>query len=105
MAHKIIWSPEALDDLTSIRDFIARDSENYAIAVVDAILTAVEGLPEFPQLGQAVVALGDASIRQLVASRYRIIYRVRDQHIDVAAVIDGARDLPTELHRRGIGQN
>jgi hypothetical protein len=28
MAHKVVWSPEALEDIQSVADYIARDSES-----------------------------------------------------------------------------
>jgi hypothetical protein len=34
MAHKVVWSPEALEDIQGIADYIARDSRSYAAAVV-----------------------------------------------------------------------
>ncbi len=102
MARKIIWSPEALADLTGIRDYIARDSENYAGAVVEQILAVIDQLGDFPGLGQRVPELEDVSIRQVIASRYRIVYRVREQAVDIAAIVDGARDVARFLSDRGF---
>jgi plasmid stabilization system protein ParE len=47
MAHKIIWSPEAVADLTEIRAFIARHSEAYAAAMIERILIAVDRLADY----------------------------------------------------------
>ncbi len=30
MDYKLIWSPDALDDIEAIGDYISRDSESYA---------------------------------------------------------------------------
>jgi addiction module RelE/StbE family toxin len=102
MAHKIIWSPEAVADLTEIRDYVARDSDAYAAALVERILSSIDRLSDFPNLGQRVPELDDDFIRQLIVDRYRVIYRVRAQAVDLAAIVHGARDLPRALAGRGL---
>jgi addiction module RelE/StbE family toxin len=102
MAHKIIWSPEAVADLTEIRDYVARDSDAYAAALVERILSSIDRLSDFPNLGQRVPELDDDFIRQLIVDRYRVIYRVREQAVDLAAIVHGARDLPRALAGRGL---
>jgi plasmid stabilization system protein ParE len=47
---KIVWSPEAIEDLQSIAAYIARDSEYYARAVVSKILEAIYDIQAFPLL-------------------------------------------------------
>ena len=42
------WTEQALEDLVSIRDFIARDAPGYAQVVVDRIFESAERLAEFP---------------------------------------------------------
>ena len=37
MAYKVKWSPEAIDDLESIREYINRDSPKYASIVISKI--------------------------------------------------------------------
>lgn len=40
MDFKLIWSPDALDDIEAIGMYIARDSEYYAECVVQKIFEA-----------------------------------------------------------------
>jgi plasmid stabilization system protein ParE len=102
MAQKIIWSPEAVADLEQIRDYIARDSVNYALAMVDRVLAVVDGLADFPRSGKRVPEYGDAKIRQMIVGPYRIIYRISPDSIDIAAIIHGARDLRRATAGRSI---
>ncbi len=97
MPQKIIWSPEAVADLSDIRDFIARDSHAYAAATIERILVAVDGLADHARLGRRVPEFNDPSLRQLLVYPYRIIYRVRPYSVDIAAVVHGARDLPRAI--------
>ena len=38
----------------------------------------------------------DEAIRELLEPPYRIIYRVREERIEILAVVHGARQLPFE---------
>jgi len=102
MDYKIIWSPEAVADLTSIREFVARDSETYAAALMHRIITSIDRLQEFPNLGHRVLEIDDDSLRQLVVGHYRIIYLVAVDSVQLAAIVHTARDLSAFLESRGF---
>ena len=93
MAHRVEWSPRALADLEAIATYISADSPSYARAVVKKIVTLTRNLSEFPQSGRQVPEFDDASIRELIAYSYRIIYRFSDTDVTIAAVIHGKRML------------
>ncbi len=67
------WSEPALNDLESIRDFIARDSPFYAQRFVDRILAAIDKLEPFPLIGRRVREAQRDDIRELILQGYRII--------------------------------
>jgi toxin ParE1/3/4 len=90
---KILWTEPGLDDLRAIRDYIAKDSETYAINFVESILAAVEQLSEFPRMGRAVPEANVPAIRELLFRGYRVIYQVHESAIHILAVIHGYRDL------------
>ena len=54
MDYKLIWSPQAIEDIQAIADYIARDSISYAESTVGRIFRAPERLIEFPKLGRVV---------------------------------------------------
>jgi len=54
MAVRVSWSRLALDDVDDIAQFIARDSVNYAKAMVRRFYEAVELLIDFPKGGRIV---------------------------------------------------
>lgn len=93
MDYKVVWSPEALEDVESIAGYIAKDSAFYAAAVVQKILDTSRDLGHFPLVGRIVPELEDESIRERFVYSYRLIYRMRDNVITVAAVIHGKRLL------------
>lgn len=54
-------------------------------------------MAEFPFIGRVVPEFADESIREIFAYSYRIIYRVKDEEIHVAAVVHGKRLLDLSL--------
>ena len=90
---KIKWSVPAVDDLESIRDYIARDSTLYASSFIEKILKIIDMLEEFPEIGREVPEADDPNIRELLFQNYRIMYRVLHDAIQIIAVIRGSRDI------------
>jgi len=91
---RIEWTDPAIADLAAIRDYIARDSEQYATRFVGRIIEAVEKLTSFPELGRRVPESRNRDrVRELLFQNYRIIYRITANRIQIITVLHGARDL------------
>ena len=86
-------TPDAVEDLETIAEYIARDSSSYASSVVSKIVTVAKTIPDFPRSGRIVPEIGDHAIREHVVFSYRLIYRVEPDHITLLAVIHGKRLL------------
>ncbi|MDO9583409.1 MAG: type II toxin-antitoxin system RelE/ParE family toxin [Desulfomicrobium sp.] len=93
MALLINWSPQALEDLELIAEYIARDSDFYARAVVQALLEGARSLGTLPNRGRIVPEFGDPCIRERLLYSYRLIYRIETERIVIVAVIHGQRLL------------
>lgn len=54
MDLEVRWSPEAIEDLEAIAEYIARDSEYYARAVVSEMLSVdiSNGIKKYPDSGR-----------------------------------------------------
>jgi toxin ParE1/3/4 len=90
----IIWSPEAIQDLISLRAYIAEDSPAGARRIVARILHDVEHLlPDNPQMGRPGRVPGT---RELVIPQtpYIIPYRVQRSTLQILRVFHGARRWP-----------
>lgn len=94
---EIRWTEQAVDDLVSIRDFIARDSRVFARLIVEELCLSVEQLVEFPDSGRVVPERGDPQIRELIRPPYRLIYRRHADAVEILTVIHSARKIPGEL--------
>ena len=89
-----IWSPEAIDDLASLRAYIAEDSPAAAQRVVLHILHNVEALlSEHPAMGRPGRV---PETRELVIpdTPFIVPYRVHDRTIQVLRVFHTARRWP-----------
>jgi plasmid stabilization system protein ParE len=93
MARALVWSPEAIDDVEGIAAYIERDSPWYARAVASKIVETAETIPRYPELGRVVPEIGDPAIRERFVHRYRVIYRIEQTRILLAAVIHGRQDF------------
>lgn len=90
---RIVWAPQAIQDVEAVRAHIARDSTHYADLVVEGIVAAVERLADHPRSGRVVPELGDESIREISYGHYRLVYRLRRSLVEIATVFHGARIL------------
>jgi toxin ParE1/3/4 len=93
MDYRVTWSPEAVEDLESIAEYIERDSTFYARSVVTKIIEASRNIEEFPMIGRIVPELGDSNIRERFIYSYRLMYQLNKQKILIVAVIHGKRLL------------
>ena len=92
---EVRWTPEAAADLQAIRDFIARDSPQYAIAVVTGILDAIDQLGSFVRSGRIVPELGREDVREVIRRPYRIVYRVLPGEVaHILTIFQGSKLLP-----------
>ncbi len=85
MAYRVALSPRAVEDLEAIAQYISADSAAYAAAVVKTILNTARSLSHFPQSDRVVHEIADESIPEWFAYSYRVIYRIQDEVVTIAA--------------------
>ena len=91
---KLVWSPEALQDLQDIREYISRENPGAAKAVVQRVRTLVRRqLPGNPESGRTGRVPGT---RELVVSGspFVVPYRVQGEDIFIYRVYHSARMWP-----------
>ncbi len=90
---KVRWTQQAAEELEAISSFIAADSIHYARLFVTDVISAVEQLETFPSLGRSVPEIGNPAIREIILGYYRIVYRVREELVEIVTVYHTARLL------------
>ena len=91
---KIVWQPQAIEDLGSLKRYIAADNPAAASRVVTTIVSLVgKQVGTFPETGRSGRIEGT---RELVVPRmpYIVVYRVKADAIDILAVHHAARRWP-----------
>ncbi len=96
---KIIWTDPAVNDLDNIQSYIAQDSERYASIVIERIILATGNIEFFPFMGRMVPEVAETTIREILVHPYRVIYRTKENLIEILTVIHQARDLTNILER------
>jgi toxin ParE1/3/4 len=93
---KLRWSRRAIRRLTSIHDYIAKDSPDAAARVAAVIVDSALRLQKFPHIGRPGRIEGT---RELVIPGlpYIIPYRIADNEIQIATVIHTSRKWPEKL--------
>lgn len=69
---RIAWTNQALNDIDSICEFIAKDSSHYARIFASKVFDSVERLKEFPTSGRVVPEMNDQKIREIIFGNHRI---------------------------------
>ena len=91
---EITWAPSSLKDIKSIAAYIANDSVQAAFNMVAFIFDKATILERYPLIGKPVPEIKVNYLREILVSRYRIIYEVISQEeVHILAVHHQSRLL------------
>lgn len=95
---KLTWSPDAVNDLEVITDYITIDSERYANLVVIKLINLAESVLDFPLSGRLVPELESEQVRGKFYKSYRLIYRViTESEIEILRIFHQSRELDIDI--------
>ena len=93
---RIRYTPEAIRDLQEMRRYISKTLHNPKAAdrIAKAILDTCSALKQQPQMGASLEAkIGQSTdLRYLICEKRIAFYRVEDEVISIARIIDGRQD-------------
>ena len=96
--RRVEWTRSAMADLVSIYEYIAKDSQRYALSVIDRLTKRTIQIGLFPFSGESVPEYRNQQIREVIEYSYRLIYLLDDDDVVyVLAVIHGAKSLPMDI--------
>jgi len=101
--RRIRWTRTARRDLDVLVDYIADDSIENALAVLDRLQARAESLTTAAERGRVVPELRAVDVhqyREVIERPWRIVYRIESESELVLAVLDGRRDLRSLLLQR-----
>lgn len=90
---KVIWTREALEKLTEIEEFIGTDSPKKAETFINYLIECGESILQNPKIGRTVPEISNPDIRETIVKKYRILYRIKKEKIEIVTVFEGHRML------------
>lgn len=93
---KARWTEGAVENLRSAHAYLEAENPNAASDVVDQIVSAVERLERFPQMGRAGRVEGTREL-VITGTPFLVAYRLKGESIQILAVLHAARKWPTRF--------
>jgi plasmid stabilization system protein ParE len=87
-------------DLDEIWEYIAHDNINAADRWIGKLFDAFEAIARNPGIGHTRQDLTDYPVLFWPVGAYLILYRLQIGRIEIVAVTQGARDIPSFLRQR-----
>ena len=91
--QRVIWTERARDSLDEAAAYIADDSREAAMNLIERSLDSAEALSTLSERGHIVPELNDPSVRELFVGKYRLLYETEPSRVTVLAFLHGARDF------------
>jgi plasmid stabilization system protein ParE len=83
---KLIWSPESLDDLVRIHDFLEPVNPQAATDAIRALHAAVQRILAHPRIGERLPRYRRREIRRTVVGTYEVRYEVQPDMVTVLRI-------------------
>jgi len=97
---KYVLDVDAEHDLNEIWEYIQQDSIDAADRWIDKLFDTFESLAQTPGMGHKREDLTAFPILFWPVGAYLILYRVQAEWIEIVAVTQGARNIPSFLSQR-----
>lgn len=92
---KVVWTDQARERLFDIEDYIvSQGSPDNAAKFIQKIVDRAKILADFPNSGRKVPEYDREDFRELIEDNYRIIYRIKENLIEIDTVFEARRLLP-----------
>jgi plasmid stabilization system protein ParE len=95
-----VLSTGAALDLDEIWEFIAQDNIRAADRWIEKLFDAFDTLARNPGIGHKRKDLTAYPILFWPVGAYLILYRVQNERVEIVAVTQGARDIPSFVRQR-----
>lgn len=102
MTHRVVFSPEASEDLLGLYDYIAaRSGGVQALRYIERIERWCEGLRRFPERGVVRDDIRSGVRVMGFERRVTIAFRVLPDTVTILRILYGGRDLLKALRKAG----
>jgi len=94
---RVVWTEQALQGLTDIEEYIARDDPAAAVVYVEKLIRRTDILCEQPNSGRVVPEVPGRELRELIEGHYRIVYRLNDGAAEILTIFESHMLLKKDL--------
>ncbi len=91
--RRVVWSLGARDDLDQAIEYIAQESPDAALGVLDRLLAAAGSLENLGERGRMLRELSNPEIRELLLDPFRLVCRVTDSTCEILGILHQRRDF------------
>lgn len=97
MIKGIEYSPESIEDLKQIEEYISVELGNKVSAekIVDKIIDKINTLSEFPEIGAPLSSRISikTDYRYLVCDNYNVFYRIENDYVNITRILNARRNF------------
>lgn len=90
---KIAWTERAREDIFFIGLYKKKFSPVGATEFIRDIRKRIAFLTENPRIGRMIPEINNPDIRELLYKRYRVVYRIKPEQIDILTIFEGHKPL------------
>ncbi len=92
---KLRINPLVVNDLKEIRDYIAEDSEEYALKTIKEIYSKFENIQMFPGIGSELSkrVSFQTDYKYAIWKDYVILYKVEKEYVEIHRVMNRFLDI------------
>lgn len=91
--RRVTWTEAALRALDSSVTFVAEESIEAAVQLLERVLEAADSLETLSERSSVVQEHGDPKIRQLLVGPLRLLYRVSHYEVFILGIVHQRRDV------------
>ncbi len=97
MTTPVVFAPAARQDLVDIWEFVAADDIDAADRLFEQIMPACRRIGSVPAIGHRRPDLTSAEVRFWPVRSYLVVYRHREEEVEVVRILSGYRDVAALL--------
>ena len=94
----VVWTEGARRELDAAITFVADESLEGAIRLLQDILNSADSLHSMPGRGRVVPERDDPTVRELLVGAYRLLYHVAESDVVILGVLHQRRDFDRSGH-------
>lgn len=91
--RRVAWTESARKELDEAIAFVAEDSPQAALELLERILRGADSLSSLSERGRVVPERGDPAIREILLAPYRLIYGVDEGSVIILGLLHQRRDF------------